>query len=381
MVTRDFWLARIRRAWERVPIVWLAGVRRIGKTTLVQSLPAQDTLYVNCDSPRAAQSVADPEFFLEQVKRPIVILDEIHQLPDPTRLLKIAADEFPRLKVIATGSSTLAAAKKFRDTLTGRKRLVCLRPVLFSELPDFGGIPLETRMLRGGLPPALLSERPDPEFYSEWLDSHFARDVQELFGVSKRAGYLALLQILLRQSGGLLDITKLARDSGLSRPTVMHYLEVCETTLTVHLVRPYHAGKAREWTHQPKAYAFDNGFICQARGWDHLRPDDCGTLWEHLVLDTLLSIEDPAKVRFWRDHQQREVDFVVPRSRDAVDAYECKWSALQLDLRSLRAFRAVYPMGRNFVVVPRHGKTNMLKADGLVVELTTPAQMVAQAEE
>ena len=149
----------------------------------------------------------------------------------------------------------------------------------------------------------MLSDQPDPEFYSEWLDSHFARDVQELFGVIKRAGYIALLQALLRQSGGLLDVTKLASHTGLSRPTVIHYLEICETTLTLRLVRPYHRGSAREWTHQPKAYAVDTGFICHARGWDNLRAEDRGSLWEHLVLDTLLSVEDPEKVLFWRDHQ------------------------------------------------------------------------------
>lgn len=378
MIVRDFWLSRVRRAWERAPIVWLAGVRRVGKTTLARSLPAADVFHVNCDSPRAAQSVADPEFFFSQLRRPIVVFDEIHQLPDPTRLLKIAADEFPKLKVIATGSSTLAAAKKFRDTLTGRKRLVSLRPVLFSELESFGAADLQHRLLRGGLPPMLLADRPDPEFYSEWLDSHFARDVQELFGVAKRAGFLALLQILLRQSGGLLDITRLARDTELSRPTVMQYLAVCETTLTVHLVRPYHEGKVREWTHQPKAYAFDTGFICHARGWDHLRPDDCGGLWEHLVLDTLLSIGDPAKVLFWRDHQQREVDFVVPRGRDRVDAYECKWSALKPDLKNLRAFRAAYPQGRNFLVVPQPSAPTPLKVDGLEVSLVTPAHLMEE---
>jgi len=377
MVTREFWLNRIHRAWERAPIVWLAGVRRIGKTTLVRMLPAAETHCLNCDAPRSAQAVADPEFFFSQLKRPIVIFDEVHQLPDPTRLLKIAADEFPKLKVIATGLSTLAAARKFRDMLTGRKRLVCLRPVLFSELPAFGEPDVTHRLLRGGLPPALLAERADPEFYSEWLDSHFARDVQELFGVAKRAGYLALLQILLRQSGGLLDITRLARDTGLSRPTVMHYLEICETTLTAHLVRPYHAGKTREWRHQPKAYLFDTGFVCHARGWDPLRPDDCGVLWEHLVLDTLLSIEDPAKVLFWRDHQQREVDFVVPRGRESVDAYECKWSALNPDLKNLRAFRAAYPQGRNYVVVPQIKEPIPMRADGLGYELVTPAHLMA----
>jgi predicted AAA+ superfamily ATPase len=380
MVVRNFWLNRLRAVWERVPIAWLAGVRRVGKTTLVRSLPEADCLYLNCDSPRAAQSVADPEFFFQQVKQPIVIFDEIHQLPDPTRLLKIGADVFPRLKLVATGSSTLGAAKKFRDALTGRKRVVSLLPVLYSELADFGDFKLEHRLLRGGLPPALLPERADPDFYSEWLDSHFARDVQELFGVSKRAGYMALLQVVLRQSGGLLDITKLASQTGLSRPTVMHYLDVCETTLTMRLVRPYHAGKTREWTHQPKAYAFDTGFICHARGWDHLRPEDCGALWEHLVLDTLWSVEDPAKVLFWRDHQQREVDFVVPRGRDAVDAYECKWSALHLDVRNVQAFRQAYPVGKNFVVVPQTAPAQTLRVDGLEVQVISPTELMPKRQ-
>ncbi len=254
--------------------------------------------------------------------------------------------------------------------------MVCLRPVLFSELAAFGGAAIEHRLLRGGLPPALLAAAPDPEFYSEWLDSHFARDVQELFGIAKRIGFTALLQVLLRQSGGLLDITKLASLTALSRPTVMHYLEVCETTLTVRLVRPYHAGKAREWTHQPKAYAFDTGFVCHARGWDHLRAEDCGPLWEHLVLDTLLSVEDPAKVLFWRDHQQREVDFVVPRGREAVDAYECKWSALQAELGNLRAFRQVYPEGRNYLVVPQPTAAQTLRLEGLVVQVVSPTDLV-----
>ncbi|MCW5558956.1 MAG: hypothetical protein KIT22_14140, partial [Verrucomicrobiae bacterium] len=74
-----------------------------------------------------------------------------------------------------------------------------------------------------------------------------------------------------------------ACDTGLSCPTVIHYLEIVGATLTVHLVRPHHPGKVREWTHQPEAYAFDAGSICHARGWNQLRPDDYGGLWEHLV--------------------------------------------------------------------------------------------------
>ena len=48
MVVRDFWIGRLQQVWDRVPIAWLAGVRRVGKTTLVRSLPESECLYVNC---------------------------------------------------------------------------------------------------------------------------------------------------------------------------------------------------------------------------------------------------------------------------------------------------------------------------------------------
>jgi predicted AAA+ superfamily ATPase len=84
---------------------------------------------------------------------------------------------------------------------------------------------------------------------------------------------------------------------------------------------------------------------------NHLRPDDCGVLWEHLVLDTLIAAAVP-KIHFWRDKQYREVDFVVPRGREAVDTIECKWKPDRFDTRGLVAFREQYPKGKNFVVSP-----------------------------
>ena len=81
---------------------------------------------------------------------------------------------------------------------------------------------------------------------------------------------------------------------------------------------------------------------------------------------------------FWRDHQQREVDFVVPRGREAVDAYECKWSALQLDVRNLKVFRQTYPHGKNFVVVPQRAPERALRLEGLEVQLVSPADLMAE---
>lgn len=64
---------RSERVWERVPIAWLAGVRRVGKTTLARSFPPQNCRYLNCDSPRVLESLADLEFFFSRFRHPIVI--------------------------------------------------------------------------------------------------------------------------------------------------------------------------------------------------------------------------------------------------------------------------------------------------------------------
>jgi hypothetical protein len=85
-------------------------------------------------------------------------------------VLKIGAGGFPHLRILATGSSTLAASAKFRDTLTGRKRVVHLTPVTWGELPAFGAT-LSRRLFHGGLPDALLARAKRPSFYSEWMDS------------------------------------------------------------------------------------------------------------------------------------------------------------------------------------------------------------------
>ena len=359
-------------AWKQASIVWLTGPRRVGKTVLAQSL--SDTEFLNCDLPSVAERLRDPESFYRSVKKRFVVLDEVHQLPDPSRLLKIGADGFPKLKILATGSSTLAATRKFRDSLTGRKRVVEFVPVLHEELPAFGVVDVRERLLRGGLPPALLGAEHNPEFYGEWLDSYFARDVQELFRLEKRAGFLRVLELLLRQSGGMLDVAKLAAQSQISRPTVTTWLEVYQITHVAHVVRPFSEGGRREIVAQPKVFGFDTGLVCHARGWDHLRGEDCGVLWEHLVLDTLIATGLP-KIHFWRDKQQREVDFVVPRSRDAVDAIECRWTPEAFETRGVEAFRERYPKGKNYVVSPLSGPAYERLQDGLKLAFVSPGQL------
>ncbi len=374
MIERPYWKKRIEDAWKEAPIAWLSGVRRSGKTTIAQGLrDSKELLYVNCDLPVTEDRVRDPELFFRSCEKPVVVFDEIHQLRDPSRLLKVGADLFPKLKILATGSSTLAASKKFRDTLTGRKRLVHLLPVLWTELETFSCKDVSRRLFQGGLPPALLADSKNPSFYREWLDSFFARDIQKLFSFRDANKFNSLFEYLLRQSGGQMETARTASELKISRLTVENHLRALEITHAVTSIRPFFGSGQKEIIKMPKIYAFDTGFITFVRGWDPLRQQDHGILWEHLVLEYLQSALPNETIRYWRDKAGREVDFVLARRRDQVDAIECKWNPSDFDPSALKVFRSYYPKGENYIVSPATGEGYLKNFGKLAVKICSPS--------
>lgn len=346
-IKREFWLQKIQKSWAKRPIVWLTGVRRSGKTTLAHSIT--NSVYINCDLPSEQRRLEDPEDFYKNLKSNIVVFDEIHQLPEASLLLKIGADHFKEKKILATGSSTLIASKKFKDALTDRKRAIHFLPVLVSELDDFN-CSLKKRILHGGLPPSLLSEEIDNDFFAEWLDSFYARDIQEIFAVDKRQAFLKVLEYLLISNGNQFEATKLAQASGVSRPTIIKYVEILETTKAITVLKPFSNNPLNEIVSQPKVFAFDTGFSCFAKGIKDPRSEDYGQYLENLTLETLQSLGFGNQIHYWRTKNKNEIDFVIPLNRNEVVAIECKWQEKNFQNDTFELFRKSYPRGENLVV-------------------------------
>jgi len=355
-VDRPLWRRRIEQEWRARRVVWLAGPRRLGKTTLVRSLP--DIAYFDCDLPGVRRDADDTEAFLHRHRGRRIVLDEIHRLADPSTLLKIAADHFPDVHVLATGSSMLGASARFRDTLAGRKRTVRLLPVLHRELSAFGIGSPERRLLHGGLPEQLTATGLPEKDFAEWTEAFWARDILALFSIGKRYSFLRFLELLWAQSGGLCELTKFTAPCEASRQTLANYLDIFAATGVVHVLRPFATNPTREIVAMPKVYAFDTGFVCHARSIDSLRDDDKGPLFEHLVLDELLFEAGAEEIRHWRDKQKHEVDFVwTPRGRAPV-AIECKWRAARFDPAAMHAFATLHPRATFWLVAEdRHSWT------------------------
>ena len=348
MQPRPFWIQQVESLWKRRSILWLPGVRRVGKTTLTQSL--RNVEYFDCELPRQRRAMEDPEAFLDSLKGKRIVLDEIHRLRNPSELLKIAADHYPTVRVVATGSSTLGATRKFRDTLTGRKAQLWLTPAMSADMDPLGVTSLETRLYRGGLPPFLIKKNAPEREYQEWMDAYWAKDIQELFRLERRHSFVQFVELLLAASGGIFEATRYARPCEVSRTTITNYLAVLEATFVAHVIRPYSTGKTAEIVAAPKVYGFDTGFVCQFRGWSTPRREDLGLLWEHYVLNEMHARLPDQPVRYWRDKQGHEVDFVIlERGRNPI-AIECKWSANDIDPAGLKAFAGRYPKARCMVV-------------------------------
>jgi predicted AAA+ superfamily ATPase len=346
MWQRGWWQERIEAAWARRNVVWLMGVRRTGKTVLCQSLP--DVEYFDCELPSVRRVLEDPESFLARRDSRRVVLDEIHRLDRPAELLKIAADHFPGVKLIATGSSTLGASARFRDTLAGRKRELWLTPMTLADVVAAGGT-LEQRLAYGGLPP-LFAGATDESDYQEWIDAYWAKDILELFRLERRRSFQRLLELLHVQSGGIFEANSLASPCEVSRTTIANYLAVLEATFVMHVVRPFSGNPSREITTAPRVYAFDTGFVRAFRGWKELRPKDEGELFEHLVLNELHAHLQQRSVRYWRTKRGEELDFVIEERGAAPIAIECKRQADEFDPKALQVFRSLHAGTRNYVV-------------------------------
>lgn len=320
--------------------------------------------------------IEDPEDFLSVLRGKRVVLDEIHRLRSPSELLKISADHYPDIRILATGSSTLGASRKFRDTLTGRKIEIWLTPLILADLKDFGKEDLRRRFLNGGLPSFFLSPAPPEREFQEWMDAYWAKDIQELFRLERRYSFQKFAELVMARSGGIFEATKFSGECEASRSTIMNYLRVLEATLVAHVIRPFSSHRATEIISAPKIYGFDTGFVSYHRGWHELRSEDKGYLWEHFVLNELQAQLQVRDVRYWRDKRGHEIDFVWVKPGSSPIAIECKWSTSEFDASGLKAFRRAYPQGENFIVTHDVERPYVRRYGDLSVEYVSLPELI-----
>lgn len=325
--------------------VLITGPRQVGKTTLSRLLMEASGAgqYLNWDI------AADHAIIQRQSWNPrtsLLVLDEIHKMPDWKNWLKGVIDGKPsRQALLVTGSARMETWRQTGDSLAGRYLAWRLHPISVREwCEQQGGTADEalTRlMVRGGFPEPCLAETETEA--DRWRRQYFTdlirEDVLEFSRLHEVNTMKLFVDMLRDRVGSPISLASMARDLSISPVTLKRYLDILQALFIVFAVHPWHHNIARAIQQTPKIYFFDTGLV---RG-------DEGVRFENAVATMLLKhihfLQDSqgqaSGLHYVRTKDGAEVDFALSNDQALTHLIECK-------LSDTKPHRALLRFGQQF---------------------------------
>lgn len=326
----------------KVAIVY--GPRQVGKTTLAKKILEQynnDGLYLNCEHLPVQQrlSVPDPERLKKYIGNyKIVVLDEAQKITNIGLILKILVDAFPKLQIIATGSSSFELSEKVSEPLTGRVNKFILYPFSLEEIGQkFNSFDIDSKLenlLRFGAYPEVFNAVEDEAInrLNDITSNYLFRDVLSFEKIKKSSIITELLQMLSLQLGQEVSYDELATKLGVSRLTIIKYIDLLEKSFILFSLRSFSHNPRKELSKSIKIYFYDLGIrntLIQNHNSLKFR-NDVGALWENFLIMERIKFGAYHQIYsnkyFWRTYQQSEIDYIEERE-GKLFAYEFKWNS------------------------------------------------------
>lgn len=322
------------------------GPRQVGKTTLVNEILSRTglkTLLLNGDQ-RGSWWEALVSRELSKIKLLVsgydaVFIDEAQRIPEIGLSLKIILDNFPDLKVIVTGSSSLDLASKISEPLTGRIYSYRLYPISQGELAQTHtshelNTHVEERLVFGSYPEIFSKVGiQDRMLYLQNLTSTYLyKDLLEFGDIRNSTKIQDLLKLLAYQIGDQVSLTELARSLEISRSSVSRYIELLEKSFVIFRLHGFSRNLRKEVTKMDKIYFYDTGIRNAIIGnFNFLNNrDDAGKLWENFLITERMKRQEYSQTYcsyyFWRLTSGAEIDFIEETSGTLV-GYEFKYSS------------------------------------------------------
>ena len=306
-------------------IALVVGPRQVGKTYLAKQIAKAfvHPLYLNYDNFDDRSIMMNMSWL---PKTDLLILDELHKMPDWKNYLKGLYDTKPStLSLLVTGSARLDVFDKIGDSLAGRYFLHRLLPLSPSELRQIEmPIDLESLLTGGGFPePYLADEVLDANRWRlQYSHSMLSTDVFDFDMIQNIRALRMVFELLRSKVGSPISYQSIAEDVAVSPTTVKRYIEILETLFLIFRVTPFSKNIARSLLKEPKIYFFDNGLVL----------GDEGAKLENLVAVCLLKhvyakIDYHAKpyaLHYLRTKDGLEVDFALVNAGEIEQIIEVK---------------------------------------------------------
>ena len=378
------------------PVVVVTGARQTGKSTLVRQVEDGGRSYLTLDDLEVLERARlAPASLVRDAIR--LTLDEVQRSPDLLLAVKQAVDERRTAgRFLLTGSANLLLMRRVSESLAGRAVHLTLWPLTRRERLGLGSAGVWSRLFstpesewrdllvaesapeedwrdcarHGGYPTPSV-ELPGPEERTLWFAgytrTYLERDLQDLQAVGSLVDFRRLMRMACLRLGNLVNQTEIARDVGLSQPTVHRHFDLLETSYQLVRLPAYAVNRTKRLIKAPKLYWCDTGLALHLAGETEPR----GAHLENLVLADLLAWRDstaePPDLLYWRTATGDEVDFVLDWQGRLLPVEVKATSRPRLaDARSLSTFRAEYPERTRAGLLLHTGSELSWLADGVL---------------
>ena len=330
------------QALSRQASVALIGPRQVGKTTLaLQIAEQQNALYLDLEDLQERAKLTDPVVFLSAYEDRLVILDEIHRVPDLFLSLRGLIDKGRRKgrrtgRFLLLGSASLDLMRQSGESLAGRISYIDMTPLAVGEVPADAA---DALWIRGGFPDSFqaLDDRASMDWRKDLLRTYLERDVP-MFGSRIPAETLRRFWTMLAHNqGALFNASRLGAALEVSSQSIARYTDLLVDLLLVRRLQPYHINVGKRLVKSPKVYIRDSGLLHALLNiGDHnslLGHPVVGMSWEGFAIENLINAAPVRTVPgFYRTSGGAEVDLVlelpggerwaieVKRSRSATPA-------------------------------------------------------------
>jgi predicted AAA+ superfamily ATPase len=339
-------------------MVFLAGPRQVGKTTLSKSL-IKSMDYLNWDIDEDRSRILAKEFKKSQ----LWIFDEIHKFKNWRNYLKGIYDKLGKQqKILVTGSAKLDVLRKGGDSLQGRYHFLRLLPLSFKELGMSNQKDLLSLYSLSGFPEPYFKGSKD--YCNRWSRSYREKVVRQEVATTEQFLDLGTMEIMFHRlpeiASGILSINSLAEDIQVTHKTLSKWVQSLERLYAIFRIAPFGPPKIKAIKKEQKLYFFD---------WNTVIDD--GQRFENFLAVHLLKWifhEQDTKgrnldLRFYRDRYDREVDFVIIENNRPIFLIEAKVGDAEIS-KGLKFLKSLYPTTRT-IQTHLKGKKEYVDGNGI----------------
>lgn len=337
---------------ESNKIIVLLGARQTGKTTILKLItqklsPHSRQVFIDLDLLSNRSIFVDDLSFLRYLENNgyskedknlfYVFVDEFQNVYNSTLIFKSIYDNFPNIKIIASGSSSLKMKQRIAESMVGRSLVFYLHPLDFEEFLSFQARDdlrqilknrnlsqryveelnyyIEEFIVYGGYPD--IAKTRNVEEKKEYLESIFEfylqKDIRDFANIRNIQKFQAVLKYLSLINGNLLRVNTIATELGIHQNTVEDYLAILEDTFLIKRLPSYFQNKTNSLRKTKKIFFIDTGFRNYLiRSFTPLAlRNDVGSLLEtHVFAELYKRVGPRQEIFFYRTKQGAEIDFI-----------------------------------------------------------------------